>query len=288
MATSKKAPIKARRASVKDMRRARMAYDRATLRARVAERVYARELSALAARIADVYQDFLAKAVDKLAARGDATPKGATGNVKADLAKLRASLTKEIAPAVELSFGKMYNACDAASKQYAQVTGIPIKSLGSDAEASYTKALEWNVSLVEDANREYAEGVRDIFTDPDNFGRRPEELSAMLQAHGDVSESRANLIARDQTLKTLGAITQARHEAVGITSYTWSTSLDGSVRESHAELEGQVFSYDDPPEPGNPGEDFQCRCAAIPVVDEAAGLFGDDASAPTAEDGTSE
>ncbi len=61
----------------------------------------------------------------------------------------------------------------------------------------------------------------------------------------------------------------------GITQYTWSTSKDERVRPSHAELEGEQFSYDDPPEvdgePANPGEPILCRCVPLPVLD-----LGDD------------
>jgi SPP1 gp7 family putative phage head morphogenesis protein len=76
------------------------------------------------------------------------------------------------------------------------------------------------------------------------------------------------LIARDQTLKLNSAITKDRHIAAGISEYTWSTSLDDRVRPEHEALEGTKHSWDAPPEPGHPGEDFQCRCVAIPVIDE--------------------
>ncbi len=46
------------------------------------------------------------------------------------------------------------------------------------------------------------------------------------------------------------------------THYVWQTRRDGMVRSSHAEREGQVFTWDDPPEGGHPGEDYNCRCTA--------------------------
>ena len=82
-----------------------------------------------------------------------------------------------------------------------------------------------------------------------------------------MSESRAELIARDQTLKLNGAITKARQTSAGVNSYTWNTSHDDRVRESHAALDGQIISWDAPPEAGHPGEDFQCRCVPIPVIE---------------------
>ncbi len=34
--------------------------------------------------------------------------------------------------------------------------------------------------------------------------------------------------------------------------YIWRTRRDSKVRSSHAEREGQIFSWDDPPEGGHP------------------------------------
>jgi len=95
-----------------------------------------------------------------------------------------------------------------------------------------------------------------------------------LEERVGVSASRAQLIAVDQTLKTNAQVMRARHEAAGVTQYRWSSSRDERVRKRHAELDGQVFSYDDPPETNddgdtnNPGEDFRCRCIAVPFVDD--------------------
>ena len=46
------------------------------------------------------------------------------------------------------------------------------------------------------------------------------------------------------------------------THYTWRTVQDSKVRSSHADRDGKVFSWTDPPEGGHPGEDFGCRCWA--------------------------
>ncbi|PZX44501.1 SPP1 gp7 family putative phage head morphogenesis protein [Roseinatronobacter thiooxidans] len=54
------------------------------------------------------------------------------------------------------------------------------------------------------------------------------------------------------------------------THYIWRTCRDGKVRSSHVEREGQVFSWDDPPEGGHPGEDYNCRCTAGPFFDEVS------------------
>ena len=41
---------------------------------------------------------------------------------------------------------------------------------------------------------------------------------------------------------------------------------DSHVRASHPERVGQVFDWNYPPEGGNAGEDFGCRCTADPLI----------------------
>lgn len=58
--------------------------------------------------------------------------------------------------------------------------------------------------------------------------------------------------------------------AQATTHYIWRTRRDGKVRLSHAEREGQVFAWDDPPEGGHPGEDYGCRCTAEPYLPQTS------------------
>lgn len=112
-------------------------------------------------------------------------------------------------------------------------------------------------------------------------GVRVEEIREELRERLQIPKRRAELIARDQTLKASGQLQEARQRQAGITRYVWTTSLDERVRPDHALLEGRVFSWDDPPvtnasevrmgrpeRRGHPGSDFQCRCTADPVLDD--------------------
>lgn len=135
---------------------------------------------------------------------------------------------------------------------------------------------EANISLMERASRSYADDVRRVLAE--NPGARVEDLADQIKDRAGVSDSRADLIARDQTLKLNGQLNQARQQNAGVTRYEWSTSHDSHVRDAHAELDGRTFSWNDPPvtnekgDRNHPGEDFQCRCVAIPVVDELEGV----------------
>lgn len=125
-----------------------------------------------------------------------------------------------------------------------------------------------NIDLVVQAQRDYAQSVRKIFDDPKNFGKHYTELKGDLLERSGVSESRAELIARDQTLKLNAQISQERQASAGVSKYTWSTSLDERVRDRHRDLEGRVFSWSERTPIGyRPGEDYQCRCVAIPYIE---------------------
>lgn len=58
------------------------------------------------------------------------------------------------------------------------------------------------------------------------------------------------------------SLTQYRNS----THYIWRTRLDGKVRSSHRANHGKKFAWNNPPSTGHPGEDFNCRCWAEPVL----------------------
>lgn len=130
-----------------------------------------------------------------------------------------------------------------------------------------------NVDLITRMTSEQLDQVADVL---DRFsGRNAFDVADELQKTFSFTRSRAELIARDQILKLNASITQDAHRQAGIEEYIWSTSKDSSVRDSHEKLDGRRFRYDDPPvvdertgRTANPGEDYQCRCVAIPVLPE--------------------
>ena len=65
-------------------------------------------------------------------------------------------------------------------------------------------------------------------------------------------------------------INELRQRALGIRQYVWRTRDDDRVRSSHAAHDDQVFSWDDPPEGGHPGQSWGCRCHAEPWFGQGA------------------
>lgn len=177
-----------------------------------------------------------------------------------------------------------WRAQGAADRQFIaavkQAIGVDISVLlRGDGEIARTmsEATQANIELIKSIPDVYFDKLKKAVYDKVSVGVRWESLAKEVRRIGDVTESRAKLIARDQTSKMNSAFNQVRQTSVGINKYTWSTSHDERVRSRHRENDGKVFSWDQPPErTGHPGHDVQCRCVAIPFFDLDAmeeGLF---------------
>jgi SPP1 gp7 family putative phage head morphogenesis protein len=97
-------------------------------------------------------------------------------------------------------------------------------------------------------------------------GKGIESIKAELDKDEAIGQNRSRLIARDQTNKFNGQLSQLRQKEVGIGSYIWTTSRDERVRPAHRALDGEIFSWSKPSAEGHPGEPIQCRCIAQPVI----------------------
>lgn len=104
-------------------------------------------------------------------------------------------------------------------------------------------------------------------------GVRAEALARMIEGDRDVTRRKAKFLARQETSLMVSKFRQERYSEAGLTTYKWSTSGDERVREDHRLLDGKAFRFDQPPVTdratmarNNPGEDFNCRCLALPVV----------------------
>lgn len=124
-------------------------------------------------------------------------------------------------------------------------------------------------------NKSLAQEILDLNTS--DFGFTPVmEQSAFDKAMAEYNKAKrkAQFIARDQMGKLNADITQSQQEDAGVTEYVWDTSGDGRVRDRHRELDGQRCKWNDPPvvdertkRKAHPGQDFRCRCVALPVFD---------------------
>lgn len=102
--------------------------------------------------------------------------------------------------------------------------------------------------------------------------RRASDIAKEVLRSGEVTQSRATLIARTEVGRTSTALTEARSLAIGSFSYIWRTAEDGDVRPSHRQMNGKTVSWADPPTldgmTGHAGALPNCRCYAEPIVPE--------------------
>jgi len=128
-----------------------------------------------------------------------------------------------------------------------------------------------NVSFIKNIKDDYLSEIEKVVRDGVKDGRTAKQIREQLVERVKVAESRAQFIAVDQTGSILGQMTAERHQQIGIDKFKWLTSHDERVRDSHKVLNKEVFSYNDPPTVNGrvvlPGEDYRCRCVAIPFFD---------------------
>lgn len=146
--------------------------------------------------------------------------------------------------------------------------------LGEFYQQAMQEWIDQNVSLISTLPNEALNDMRNIVSQGFKTGRTTTSIVKEIQRTYRTKKSSARLIARDQLAKLNSQLTQKQQQDAGVDEYTWSTSGDGRVRDTHRSLNKKRFRWDDPPvvtEPGkpirrcHPGEDYQCRCVALPV-----------------------
>lgn len=144
--------------------------------------------------------------------------------------------------------------------------------IGTDSRLeSITRAFtRENVALIKSIPARFFDEVEAAVIRNFRQGRRAEDAAQTISERFGISESRAALIARDQTNKLNGELTRHRQTGLGISRYIWRTSLDERVRAEHQALEGQLFEWEGPNQPpdGHPGQPINCRCTAEPYLQD--------------------
>jgi SPP1 gp7 family putative phage head morphogenesis protein len=158
----------------------------------------------------------------------------------------------------------------------ATIASAPI---GTEVQELLAQQVDLITSLPWDAARRVQEASLEAMATGARYPERQAEIEQELselnpQATEAWLRTRATLIARTETARAASVLTQARAEHIGSESYIWRTAGDARVRPSHRKLNGSSQQWSKPPlsDPpdhhSHPGQIWNCRCVALPIVPE--------------------
>lgn len=157
--------------------------------------------------------------------------------------------------------------------EQAQAMGLALRKELHQAPTGLAmrRLMEEQVTLITSLPRDAAERVHDLVIKGLENSVRADEIAREIKRSGQVTESRANLIARTEVARSASTLTQARAEHIGSEGYIWRTSGDSDVRHSHKQMEGKFVRWDSPPTLSDgttthAGQIYNCRCYPEPVI----------------------
>ncbi len=150
----------------------------------------------------------------------------------------------------------------------------------------YEQALQrWtaeNIAKIKTMPGQSLAELERIVLDGYKQGKTITTIQKEIQDQYGTDKHKAQMLARDQLSSLNAELARMQQTDAGVKQYKWSSSKDSRVRDCHRQFDGKIFSWDDPPEGwyttksrGNvmtgrrchPGQDYCCRCVAIPVFD---------------------
>lgn len=231
-------------------RRDKQAYERV----RRAENQYGIKLRKLARHVGDIIDAFkpgdpaslppimklLAQYAEALTPWANATAAGMLADVAARDRHLWQHVTQGMSQALRL---ELANA----------PTGATLRRLQAE-----------QVVLIKSIPLKAAQRVHELTLEGLATSSRAAEVAKEIQRSGEVTASRATLIARTEVGRASTNLGQARAEYVGSQGYIWRTAEDSDVRPSHRKMEGRFVAWSSPPTldklTGHAGCLPNCRC----------------------------
>ena len=230
------------------------------LKARVAERSYRSRLLAVARQVGEIVKAMapkkgpqqvpaLVSALNKYAEVIDPWAKAVATAMVADVARRDRQMWK----AVGEELGK----------------GIRREIEYAPTGAIMAQLQDEQVKLIKSLPLEAAQRVHEMTTAAVSSGRRAADIVDDILATGDVTATRARLIARTEVARASANLMQGRAEYAGSEGYVWRTSEDDDVRPSHKRMEGRYVRWTEPPTldglTGHAGTLPNCRCFSEPI-----------------------
>ncbi len=221
------------------------------------------EYLADSARVRDDFADDIQEVLDRIRADGESLAGQRASLIASDMTR-RAN---------ERNRQRFY-------KSVEEAIGIDVSAIVNESglEPVLKMKTRENVGLIKSITSDHFDQIERMVYENVIQGRTSaKSMIVELRELGVKTDARARFIARDQTSKLTAAVNRERNQALGITEYIWRTVADERVRigrdktingpGSHRAKNGKKFSWDKPPkDTGHPGEDYQCRCVAEPII----------------------
>jgi SPP1 gp7 family putative phage head morphogenesis protein len=148
--------------------------------------------------------------------------------------------------------------------------GVREELLNMPTGEIYRQLMGEQVGLITSLPLDAAQRVHEIVSGNLYSGERPKSLIEEIMRTGEVTKSRATLIARTETARASSVFVQSRAEYIGSEGYIWKTVKDAAVRTSHKKMQGTFVRWDSPPTldgmTGHAGAVANCRCHCEPVI----------------------
>jgi len=133
--------------------------------------------------------------------------------------------------------------------------------------------IDEQVTYIKSLPLEAAQRVQKLALNAATGGGRADDIVSAIMKTGDVTKSRAKMIARTEIGRASEALTEARALSIGSEGYIWRTAKDSDVRHSHKMMEGKFVAWGSPPTldglTGHAGAVPNCRCYPEPVIPQS-------------------
>lgn len=107
-------------------------------------------------------------------------------------------------------------------------------------------------------------------------GYRLDTVEDIIKKNFREVANKARFLAFNETNILMSEYKRVKYQAMGFEKFIWQTRADSRVRDLHKKLNGTTWRYDDPPvidertgQKGLPGETYNCRCVAIPYIEDS-------------------
>lgn len=147
---------------------------------------------------------------------------------------------------------------------YASIGQVPV--VRADTSLLRKQYMQRNEMLLNDIKDKVIQGVSYEIDNQVTSGYDETKLAKAISQVEGVQCRRADKIAHNEVGNLDGRLCQERQLANGVTKYQWRTVLDERVRPWHADREGKIYSWNNPPWDGHPRQAPFCRCEACPCI----------------------